>query len=312
MLRFIVSETGVIPNHSNIYPNGYQILAKNDIVFLPFSSTIINTGLILKCSNSDFIHFVIDNTYQNLLNVDNSIIDNLIYTPHDIVIKNLTNNNITINKNSNMCHFYSKNKAYIYNTTLQDNFIKNKPFVQQIINSNIISENNIISHESIISKVLDVVVGKIIENVEEVRPEVVEEVRPEVVEEVLPEVVEEVLPEVVEEVLPEVVEEVRPEVVEEVRPEVVEEVRPEVVEEVQPEVVEEVQPEAVEQVKYIVIENENHLDVEEVDSDINDDVHDDLHNEVNLDSTTPAQTNANIIKRKYIRKKKTIINIPLA
>jgi hypothetical protein len=315
MLRFIVSETGVIPNHSNIYSNGYQILAKTDIEFLPFSSTTINTGLILKCVKSDFIHVVIDNTYQNLLNVDNAIIEDPINTPHDIIIKNVTNNNITIHKDSVLCHFYSNNKAYLYNTVLQDNIIKNKQYEKQseqpIHNSNIVSDNNIISHEIIKPEV-----------VEEVKPEVVEvvkEVKPEVIEEVKPEVVEEVKPEVVEEVKPEVVEEVKPEVVEEVKPEVVEEVKPEVVEEVKTEVVEEVKPEVVEEVKYVVIENENHLDIEEVKNNVqnnnidnysNLDIHDiqNIHNEVN--SSQSAQNDANTIKRKYIRKKKTIINSP--
>ena len=272
MLRFIVSETGVIPNHSNIYSNGYQILAKTDIEFLPFSSTTINTGLILKCVKSDFIHVVIDNTYQNLLNIDNAIIEDPINTPHDIIIKNVTNNNITIHKDSVLCHFYSNNKAYLYNTTLQDNIIKNKQFEKQseqpIHNFNIVSDNNIISHEII-------------------KPEVVEEVKYIVIEEVKPEVVEEV----------------QPEAVEEVQHEAVEEVQQEVIEEVQHEAVEEVQPE----IKYVIIEN--HLDIEEVQNNIIDNHSNsnvrDIGDKTNVESPQIEQTN--IIKRKYIRKKKTII-----
>ena len=171
MLTFIVSEHGSIPEHSTIYEDGYEIIVKEDILIQPLSSVIIKTGLILKCYLYEFIHLVIDNGYQNILKIENNIIENNINTPYDIKIINLTNNNVTIEKNNKICHFYSKNKASLYNTIKKDNEMSKE--VQSVV-------------------------------AEEVKAKVVEEVQPTVVEEVQP-VVEEVQKVVAEEVKVEVV-----------------------------------------------------------------------------------------------------------
>ena len=104
MLTYIVSEYGSIPQHSTIYESGYEIIAKEDITFEPLSTINIHTGLILKCDFYDFIHIVIDNGYHNILKIENNIIENNINIPYDIKIINLTNTNITIQKNDKICH----------------------------------------------------------------------------------------------------------------------------------------------------------------------------------------------------------------
>ena len=234
MLTFIVSEYGSVPQHSTIYESGYEIIAKEDMTFEPLSTINIHTGLILKCDFSDFIHIVIDNGYHNILKIENNIIENNINIPYDIKIINLTNTNITIQKNNKICHFYSNNKAFLYNTILQDKLI-----------------------------------------IQEVTPVVVQEAQPVVVQEAQHVVVEEVTPVVEEEVVQE-------EVVEEVTPVVVQEVVPEVVQEVVKEIVQSVE------------------------------VHEDIHNDIHEENVglTQTQINANIAKRKYIRKKKMIITLP--
>ena len=96
MLTYIVSEYGSIPQHSSIYDDGYEIIAKDDILLEPFSYVIVNTGLILKCSVYDFIHIVMDNSHQNILKIENNIIENNINIPYEIKIVNLTNDNVNI------------------------------------------------------------------------------------------------------------------------------------------------------------------------------------------------------------------------
>ena len=252
MLTFIVSEYGSIPHHSTIYESGYEIIAKEDMIFESSTTFNIKTGLILKCTSSDFIHLVIDDSYLNILKVENNIIENNINIPYDIKIVNLTNKNVTIEKNNKICHFYSKNKAHLYNTILQDNELHTTE-VQLIV-------------------------------AEEVQPIVTEEVQSVITKELQPEVA---------------IEEAQPEVVaEELQPEVaIEEAQPEVV-------VEELQPE-------VAIKEMQHVEIHPIVVEQGD-IHNDIHNDIHEENTglTQTQINANLAKRKYIRKKKMTINLP--
>jgi hypothetical protein len=272
MLTFIVSEYGSIPSHSSIYEGGYEIIAKEDILVKSLDSINIHTGLILKCNLSDFIHIVMDDSYHNILKIENNIIEKNINLPYDIKIINLTNNNINIPKNNKICHFYSKNKALLYNTIIQDINIQKTEVKEEVVE----------------------------EVKEEVKEEVVEEVKEEVKEETKhEEVVEEVKEETKHEV---VVEETKhEEVVEETKHEVVvEETKHEVVVEAKhEEVVEETKhEEVVEETKHeeVVVEAKHEEVVEEGMS-------------LNNTELTQSQINANIAKRKYIRKKKMVVNI---
>jgi dUTPase len=134
MLTFIVTEYGSVPQHSSIYEDGYELIAKEDILLEPLSYIYIQTGLILKCDLYDFIHLVIDNEYQNILKIENNIIENNINVPYNIKITNLIDNNVIIQKNNKICHFYSKNKVLLYNTILQDKFMYKEMFNQFFLN----------------------------------------------------------------------------------------------------------------------------------------------------------------------------------
>ena len=126
MLTFIVSENGSIPNNSSMYESGYEITARKDILIKPFSTFVINSGLILKCNSYDFIYLAIDDHYLNILKIENNIIENNTNIPYDIRIINLTNDNITIEKNNKICHFYCLNKAYLHETIVKNNKSKSE------------------------------------------------------------------------------------------------------------------------------------------------------------------------------------------
>ena len=312
MLTFIVSENGSIPNNSSMYESGYEITARKDVLIKPFSTFVIKSGLILKCNSYDFIYLAIDDHYLNILKIENNIIENNTNIPYDIRIINLTNDNITIEKNNKICHFYCLNKAYLHETIVKNNKSKLEDIKPETVQE--------------VSEVVETV-PEVPENVQEV-PENVQEV-PEEVPEVqeVPEVIETV-PEEVPEVqeVPEVVETVQevPEVVETVQevPEV-QEVQnvPENVQEV-PENVQEV-PE-VPEVQEVHEVHENVQEVPEVQEvhevhevqnvqkvpEVVETVQDNLSHGENNVELSQNQINANLAKRKYIRKKKMTINIP--
>ena len=262
MLTFIVSENGSIPNNSSMYESGYEITARKDILIKPFSTFVINSGLILKCNSYDFIYLAIDDHYLNILKIENNIIENNTNIPYDIRIINLTNDNITLEKNNKICHFYCLNKAYLHETIVKNNKSKSEDIKPEV--------------------------PEVQETVQEV-PEVQETVQE------VPEVPE------VQETVQEVPETVQEEVLELV--ETIQEVQ-ETVQEVQ-ETVQEVQEEVPELVETV---SEVH-EVPEV-PEVQETVPDNLSHGENNVELSQNQINANLAKRKYIRKKKMTINIP--
>lgn len=180
MLTFVVSEFGVRPEYSNIYPNGYQVLSNTILEFMPYSSIKVDTGLILSCPCHDFIHIVIDDTYNNLLKIENSILEINSNKTYILVIKNMTNNTIKIDNRNILCHFYSKDKSYLHDTMINDRKIQCHAYDDVIQNSHIVVNNNI--------------TNTMAEAVEEV---IIKEVAKEVVEELVKETVQKVTDEIV-------------------------------------------------------------------------------------------------------------------
>ena len=220
MLSFILADHGSLPYKSSIYENGYEIYAKDNILISASSSVNINLHLILKCLENDFIYLVIDDQYQNILKIENNIIENNINSTYIIKIINLTNNNVSINKNNKLCHFYSKNKAYLHNTKVQN--LVHKPEVQeevaqeevtQVVQEEVtpVVQEEVVQEEVVQEEVTqeEVTQEEVVEEVvqEEVTPVVQEEVTQVIQEEVTQVVQEEVVQEEVAPVVQEVVQE---------------------------------------------------------------------------------------------------------
>lgn len=242
MLTFVVSEFGVRPEYSNIYPNGYQVLTNTILEFMPYSSIKVDTGLILSCPCHDFIHIVIDDTYNNLLKIENSILEINSNKTCILVIKNMTNNTIKIDNGNILCHFYSKDKSYLHDTMINDRKIQCHVYDDVIQNSHIVVNNNITNTMPV-------------EEVIKVVEEVIKEEMPKVVEEVI---IKEETIKVVEEVAKEVVEEV-----------IIKEVAKEVVEELVKDTVQKVVDEIVADTKILPSNNlELHIDTSEIDNNI--------------------------------------------
>jgi len=148
MLSFLIADLGVYPMTSSCYEYAYQILAREDYVFAPYSRLTIDIGLILKCPVHEFIHIVIDNTYENLLLVTNGIIKHCPNEPYKLIIRNVTNNTITLNKNNILCHFYSRGNQELFEIEKKDIYLQNKSYESEINNSTITSYNNIIDIKS--------------------------------------------------------------------------------------------------------------------------------------------------------------------
>lgn len=265
MLSFVVSEYGVRPEPSNIYPNGYKVLSNSVLKFMPYSSIKVDIGLILKCPSHDFIYIVIDDTYNNLLIVENNIIEDNINTTYSIIIKNMTNNIITIDNDNVLCHFYSKDKIYLHITKVEDSKMRYQSYDNIIQNCNVVINNNI-TNTTPIEEIVQEVTKEEATNIVEEAAKVVEEAA-KVVEEAANEEVAKVVEEVVEKVAEEVVEEV------------VQKVINEIVEEF---IAKEDTAKATEENKLLQSNNlELHIDTSEIDNNITS------------------------VKRKYIRKKKT-------
>lgn len=266
MLSFVVSEYGVRPEPSNIYPNGYKVLSNSVLKFMPYSSIKVDIGLILKCPSHDFIYIVIDDTYNNLLIVENNIIEDNINTTYSIIIKNMTNNIITIDKDNVLCHFYSKDKIYLHITKVEDSKMRYQSYDNIIQNCNVVINNNITNTtpiEEIVQEVTKEEATNIVEEAVKVVEEAVEKVAEEVTNEEVAKVVEEVVEKVAEEVVEEVVQKVINEIVEEF-------------------IAKEDTAKATEENKLLQSNNlELHIDTSEIDNNITS------------------------VKRKYIRKKKT-------
>ena len=200
MLTFLVSENGIRPRHSGLYPNGYTMLASKELVILPSSTVTVETGLVLQCPSHDFIHLVIDNSYNNLLKINNSIIEHNTNTPYIIVIKNMTNNKITISKDNTLCHLYSKDKAFLHSTIVEDLRMAQQVYDNKINNSTIISNDNTINVTNVepilvVEPIVELVVEPIVELV--VEP-IVEPVVTPIAEPIVEHVVEPVVEPVVE------------------------------------------------------------------------------------------------------------------
>lgn len=205
MLSFVVSECGNRPEHSNMFSNGYKILSPSILKFSPYSTIKIDIGLILSCPDHDFIHIVIDDAYNNLLKIENNIIEDSIKTTYTLIIKNMTNNMITLDKDNALCHIYTKDKKFLYATKIEDSKMQFQQYDDIIQNSNIVIIDNITNTTSLIPEVVQEVVPEVV--VEEKLPEVVQEVVPEVVvEEVVPKVVaEKIVENIVQEVVNKIV-----------------------------------------------------------------------------------------------------------
>jgi len=269
MLTFIVSEYGVRPEHSNIYSNGYKLLSPTVLNFQPNSIVTLDIGLILSCPSHDFIHIVIDEQYKNLLKIENNIIETNIKCTYVLIIKNMTNDNIIVDKSNALCHFYTKDKLLIHETKINDYYKRN---------SNTIVEPVV---EPIAEPVAETVVEPIVESVAEpiVEP-IVETVAEPVVETVAEPVAEIVAEPVVETVAEPIAEPVAEPVAEIVAEPVVETVAEIVVEPV----VETVAEPVVESVAEPVVEHVA---------------------EPSVIPSVEAINNITLVKRKYIRKKHT-------
>ena len=129
MLSFLIADLGVYPLTSSCFEYAYQILAREDYVFAPYSRITIDIGLILKCPVHEFIHIVIDNTYENLLLVTNGVIKQCPNEPYKLTIRNVTNNTITLNKNNILCHFYSRGNHELHEIEKKDIYLQNKSLI---------------------------------------------------------------------------------------------------------------------------------------------------------------------------------------
>jgi hypothetical protein len=189
MLTFVISEFGVRPGYSNIYPNGYQVLSNTALEFLPYSTIKVNIGLILSCPCHDFIHIVIDDTYDNLLKIENSIIETGNNQTYTLIIKK-TNNTIKIDKDNTLCHFYSKDKLYLHDTITNDRKIQCHVYDDVIQNSNIVINNNITNTTPVEEIIIKEETAKVVEDV------IIKEVAKEFVEEVIKETIQKVVEDV--------------------------------------------------------------------------------------------------------------------
>jgi hypothetical protein len=217
MLTFIVSEYGVRPEHSNIYSNGYKLLSPTVLNFLPNNIVTLDIGLILSCPSHDFIHIVIDEQYINLLKIENNIIETDIKSTYVLTIKNMTNDNITIDKSNTLCHFYTKDKLFLHDTKINDYYKQNSNIILQSVTDPIV--------ESVSEPVVEPIVEHVAESVAEpVAEPIVEHVAESVAESVAEPVVEHVAEPIVEQVAEPGVEHVAEPVVEHVAEPVVEHV----------------------------------------------------------------------------------------
>jgi len=249
MLTFLVSEIGKQPYNSNLYPNGHMVLSPSVLEFKPNDTIKVETGLILKCPVHEFIYLVIDNTFNNLLYIENNIIETESFNTYVVSIKNKTNNNIIVNKSNILFHMYAKDKEYLDNTKFDIGKSLNQNDENQIEQSNITISKNCV-------------------NIVPLESDLIMDMKADIVAEVITEIPEEISS-VVEEISS-VVEEISS-VVEEVS-HVVEEISPVVVEEIAKQI-------------------DNNDDINEIELD-------QISNEDNSNSIT-------LVKRKYIRKKKT-------
>ena len=141
MLSFLVTENGIRPLESPNYIGGYLILASKDMTFLPNSKEVVNTGLVIKFPSYEFLYVCIDDSYKNILRIENKIIQNVDNNTFTVSIKNLTNNVINISKNDFLIHFHTKDISNLKSTFLEVENEKNVVNIN-ITNSILTSENN--------------------------------------------------------------------------------------------------------------------------------------------------------------------------
>ena len=144
MLNFIVTENAIRPSNSHIHSDGYLVQASTDMTILPHDKITLNTGLILKFQSHEFVYFIIDDLYSNILRIEDKIYQDTNGHIFSITIENITNNTINISKDNNLYHFYTMDNCALRQTLLNILSEKNNKNIN-ITNSVINSENNIIT-----------------------------------------------------------------------------------------------------------------------------------------------------------------------
>lgn len=129
MINFLITEYGIRPLNSTRFTGGYIILNPKDIIIKPDETIEIPTGLILQFQPIEFIYFVINDCFQNILKIMNPILQDNKDHIHILQIKNITNSPITINQSDQLCDFYAKDNSLLDLTKIEyenDNSGSNK------------------------------------------------------------------------------------------------------------------------------------------------------------------------------------------
>jgi len=119
MINFLITEYGIRPLNSTHFTGGYIILNPTDIIINPNETIEIPTGLILQFQSNEFIYFVINDCFQNILKITNPILQDNQDHIHILQIKNITNSPVTINQSDQLCDFYTKDNSLLDLTKIE-------------------------------------------------------------------------------------------------------------------------------------------------------------------------------------------------
>ena len=110
MLTYVIVDKSKYPNKSTKFNNGLALETVDNYTILPYSSNIINTYLILQCNFNEFLHFVIDDNYSEVLELKSNtkLFNNLDQNTLKIEVINKTNKLIYINSGTLLIHVDSK------------------------------------------------------------------------------------------------------------------------------------------------------------------------------------------------------------